>query len=31
MYRAAFLATEKMAEMSFLISKKDKGMPDWIF
>jgi hypothetical protein len=29
MYRAAYLAAEKMAEMSFLISKDDEGKPDW--
>jgi hypothetical protein len=30
MKRAAFLADEKISEMSWLIGEEDKGKPDWI-
>lgn len=29
MYRAAVLADEKIAEMSYLVSRADEGKPDW--
>jgi hypothetical protein len=30
MYRAAYLASDQMAAMSFLISESDAGKPDWV-